>query len=340
MGRRDSLAASESPRVSGDIILVNDHPLLLQGSDKNAEITIDVEDKVTALSEEDSEIARIALITRTTKNMIGEFSNYASVYLNRKPQKEEQKKRYDDYLSIISVTVGKSIDYAKTGVLYPMPRVISKFGRPLPYFMKYRSPYYARQQLAKAASNMNRLCWDLERWERGVRWKKEGQFDWQLMYDPEVKYTDEQFDAVEKLFLDFCTETTKMQKYQSLVRKYQAKDVREKYTKAEASSYIADWDSMYRRYKELAKEICPDERVLANIGVILTYVKYKSRGKKFPWVVSPSGLIRNIRPKDLMYIPEQSDDGRFTYLGKPYKLSPKLSDDYEINLEPDIFELE
>ena len=230
--------------------------------------------------------------------------------------------------------------YAKTGVLYPMPRVISKFGRPLPYFMKYRSPYYARQQLAKAASNMNRLCWDLERWERGVRWKKEGQFDWQLMYDPEVKYTDEQFDAVEKLFLDFCTETTKMQKYQSLVRKYQAKDIREKYTKAEASSYIADWDSMYRRYKELAKEICPDERVLANIGVILTYVKYKSRGKKFPWVVSPSGLIRNIRPKDLMYIPEQSDDGRFTYLGKPYKLSPKLSDDYEINLEPDIFELE
>ena len=110
MGRRDSLAASESPRVSGDIILVNDHPLLLQGSDKNAEITIDVEDKVTALSEEDSEIARIALITRTTKNMIGEFSNYASVYLNRRPQKEEQKKRYDDYLSIISVTVGKSID--------------------------------------------------------------------------------------------------------------------------------------------------------------------------------------------------------------------------------------
>ena len=110
IGRRDSLAASESWRVSGDIILVNDHPLMLQGSDKNAEITIDVEDKVTALSEEDSDVARIALITRTTKNMIGEFSNYASVYLNRRPQKEEQKKRYDDYLSVISVTVGKSID--------------------------------------------------------------------------------------------------------------------------------------------------------------------------------------------------------------------------------------
>jgi len=90
--------------------LVNDHPLMLQGSDKNALITIDVEDKVTALSEEDTDINRIALITRTTKNMIGEFSNYASVYLNRLPQREEQKQRYESYLSIASVIIGKAID--------------------------------------------------------------------------------------------------------------------------------------------------------------------------------------------------------------------------------------
>ena len=94
----------------GDIILINDHPLMLQGSDKNALITIDVEDKVTALSEEDTDINRIALITRTTKNMIGEFSNYASVYLNRLPQREEQKQRYESYLSIASVIIGKAID--------------------------------------------------------------------------------------------------------------------------------------------------------------------------------------------------------------------------------------
>lgn len=94
----------------GDIILINDHPLMLQGSDKNALITIDVEDKVTALAEEDTEIGRIALISRTTKNLIGEYSNYASVYLNRLPQKDEQKQRYDAYLSIASVVIGKSID--------------------------------------------------------------------------------------------------------------------------------------------------------------------------------------------------------------------------------------
>ena len=322
----------------GDIILINDHPLMLQGSDKNALITIDVEDKVTALAEDDTEIGRIALISRTTKNMIGEFSNYASVYLNRIPQKEEQKKRYDDYLSVISVTVGKSIDYAKTGVIYPMPRIISKYGRPLPHFMKYRSPYYARQKLACAPSNMNRLCWELERWERGIRWRKEGRFDWHLMYDDSIAYTDEQFEAVEKLFLEFCAEISRVQKYQALVRKYQAKDIREKYTRAEASMYIADWDSLYRKYRERAKGICPDDRVLANIAVILTYVRYKSRGKKFPWVVAPDGLIKNIRPKDLMYIPEQCDDGAFTYLGKPYRLIPKLGDNIDLDLEPDIFD--
>ena len=83
---------------------------MLQGSDKSILLTIDVEDKITALAEEDTEIGRIALISRTTKNLIGEYSNYASVYLNRIPQKEEQIKRYDAYLSIASVVIGKSID--------------------------------------------------------------------------------------------------------------------------------------------------------------------------------------------------------------------------------------
>ena len=36
--------------------------------------------------------------------------------------------------------------YAKTGVLYHMPRHIAKWGRPLPYFMRYRDPYYAKKK--------------------------------------------------------------------------------------------------------------------------------------------------------------------------------------------------
>lgn len=94
----------------GDIALVNDNPLFIEGSDENASIVIDMEDKVTALEEDNNAAGRILLLTRTTKNMIGEYSNYASVYLNRCPKSDEQKERYEKYEDIISVTVGKSID--------------------------------------------------------------------------------------------------------------------------------------------------------------------------------------------------------------------------------------
>jgi len=93
------------------------------GTHKDERITIDVEDKVTALAEEDNNANRIALISRTTKNMIGEFSNYASVYLNRKPRDNVQKEKYDCYLSVISVLTGKSIDSHKAMSLYAVMRI-------------------------------------------------------------------------------------------------------------------------------------------------------------------------------------------------------------------------
>ena len=94
----------------GDIALVNDNQLFLDGSDENATIVIDMEDKVTALSEKNDAAGRVLLLTRTTKNMIGEYSNYASVFLNRCPKTDEQVERYEKYEDIISVIVGKSID--------------------------------------------------------------------------------------------------------------------------------------------------------------------------------------------------------------------------------------
>lgn len=94
----------------GDLVLINDNQTMIEGVDRNATIVIDVDDKITAIEEPDIPENRIKCILRTTKSMIGEFSNYASAYHNRMPSTEEQKKRYRDYIDIISVLTGKSID--------------------------------------------------------------------------------------------------------------------------------------------------------------------------------------------------------------------------------------
>jgi len=322
----------------GDIVLVNDNPLFLDGSDKNATIVIDMEDKVTALKEKNDAAGRVLLLTRTTKNMIGEYSNYASVYLNRCPKTDEQKERYEKYEDIISTIVGKSIDYAKTGVLYSMPRVISKWGRPLPYFMRYRSPYYARMELSKAPSNMNRLCRELEKWERELKWRRKERFDYSVMYDENIAYTQEQFDAVAKIFKDFCKETNELQKYQTKVRRYSDREIRQQFTKYEATTFIADWDALYQKYKKLCAEVCDDQRVLANIATKLVHEVYKGRGRKFPWVVAPDGVVANVKPQAGIMVPKRDDDGELSYLGRHYTMVPMNSDEMDISLEPGIFD--
>jgi len=322
----------------GDIALVNDNPLFLDGSDENATIVIDMEDKVTALSEKNDAAGRVLLLTRTTKNMIGEYSNYASVFLNRCPKTDEQVERYEKYEDIISVIVGKSIDYAKTGVLYSMPRVISKWGRPLPYFMRYRSPYYARMELSKAPSNMNRLCRELEKWERELKWRRKERFDYSVMYDESIEYTQEQFEAIAKIFKDFCKESNELQKYQTRVRRYADREVRQQFTKFEATTYIADWDALYQKYKKLCADVCDDQRVVANIATKLVHDVYKGRGRKFPWIVAPEGIIENVKPQAGIMVPSRDDNGEETYLGRHYTMVPMNGDDLDITIEPGMFD--
>ena len=322
----------------GDIALVNDNPLFIEGSDKDAAIVIDMEDKVTALEEENNAAGRVLLLTRTTKNMIGEYSNYGSVFLNRCPKTQEQIDRYDTYESIISITVGKSIDYAKTGVLYSMPRVISKWGRPLPYFMRYRSPYYARMELSKAPSNMNRLCRELEKWERDLKWRRKEKFDYSVMYNDDITYTQEQFDAIAAIFKDFCKESNEVQKYQTKVRRYVDKDIRQQFTKYEATTYIADWDALYQKYKKLCADVCDDQQIVANIATKLVHEVYKGRGRKFPWIVAPDGVVANVKPQEGIMVPSRDDEGDEMYLGRRYTMVPMNSSDLDISIEQGIFD--
>ena len=202
-----------------------------------------------------------------------------------------------------------------------MPRHIAKWGRPLPHFMKYRNPYYARQKLSRSLSNMNKLCWELERWDKGIRWKRIfPEFDYSIMIDQDVQYSEETALAVEQVFLEFGRETRKLHLEQSRIREYRDSDIKEKYNKADAKFYKANWKVHYDLFRQKFRQACSDERALANILVRLGYEKYPKRDKRFMWNMNPEGILLNIRQTSQISLPKRNSVGEFEYLGRKYSM--------------------
>lgn len=309
----------------GDLCFVINNKIMMKGVDRNAKIVLDIEDKVTALKEQDNIQNKTTCILRSLRSQIGEISNFASAYHNKPYKDEEQKKKYESYVDLLSVINGKAIDFAKTGVLYPVPRHIAKYGRPLPYFMTYASPYYKRMKhLSGARSNMNQLCFDLERWENKVRKRRTQEFDWSIMFDQETGYTKEHFQMIEEIFIDFTKTCKDLSEFEHQCRYYDRyKDVlsEQGVTKEMASEFETDWQYYYGIYRNKCQQIVPDPKELANIAVELCYGKYKSRSKKFIWMMAGKGVVQNIKQINIR-LPQQCDDGEYEYLGKRYTLAP------------------
>lgn len=305
----------------GDLVLVIDNKLYSTGVHRDAIPVIDVDDKITVQDEEDNSENRAKIVLRTMKNMIGEFSNYSSAYHNKKAHDKEQRKKYDKYIDIIAVATGKSIDYAKTGVLYNIPRHIAKYGRPLPYFMKYRGPYYANQTLSKSMSNMNRLCYAIEHWDRKNKWARaDGSFDYKLMIDDNIPVEDDVISKLDILFKQYLAEMKEVYSFQAKCRNYPkySDKLSNVVTKEEALVHEVNWTYYFDKYKKLANDICDDQKKLANAAVILCYERYPKKDKKFIWVIAEDGILQNIKqvkhklPKRVF---EKTND---EYLGKYY----------------------
>lgn len=291
----------------GDLVLVVEDELMMSGVATDIPVVIDVDDKITAQSEEDTVENRLSVTLRTMKNLIGEYSNYATAYHNKTPKTPEQKKQYEKFVDIISINTGKSIDYAKTGVLYPMPRNIAKFGRPLPYFMRYASEYYKNQKLSKTNSNLNRLCREIEKWEKSCRWKRTYKdFDYRIMIDDSIETSKETFEAVENVYLNFCQEMKQLHLDQKSINE-------------DGINSIIDWEYYYNQFRKDCAAVCPDKHELANIAVTLCYEKYKNSNKKFIWRVAGDGVIDNIKQQDIQ-LPAKDIYGNFEYLGKKYRM--------------------
>lgn len=211
------------------------------------------------------------------------------------------------YVDVISVLTGKSIDYAKTGVLYPMPRSISKYGRPLPWFMRYASPYYARQTLARSCSNMNRLCWDLERWEKRLRWRRRKKgFDWNVMVDDEVTVDEKTYDKVQDIYRRFVVDIKQLSRQLSSGN----------YSSQEMSQLYGE---CYEAYRNECRLVCPDKKKLANIVVTLAYRDHPGWNRKCIWILAGSGIVQNIEQVDID-LPERDEHGEYEYLGRHYSL--------------------
>ena len=109
---RHPLGGRYSPQnvYDGDLTLLIDDKTIMSGVDRSCPVVIDVEDKITALSEDVVPENVLKLIKRTLHSMIGETSNCATAYHNKIAGTEAQKKKYQDYVNLLSIINGKSIN--------------------------------------------------------------------------------------------------------------------------------------------------------------------------------------------------------------------------------------
>lgn len=301
----------------GDLVLVLNNQTMMNGIDRNASITIDIDDKITVESEPDTKENKLKIILRSMNSLIGETSNCATTYHNKTPKSEDQKKIYESYIDLLSVINGKSIDFCKTGVIFSIPRNIALYAKPLPYFMKYASEYYGKQKkFSMSYSNMNRLCWEIEKWESKIRFNhKYADFDYTIMLNDSIPHNEDNFNLIEAVYLNFCKEMRQLK-------------IDEKEICLTNQNFRINWLYYYNLYKKKCLAICESVSELANIAVCLCYEKYPKKSKKFIWQVAGDGIVQNLVQADIQ-LPIENMDGEYEYLGRKYSLvKVKMEESY------------
>lgn len=290
---------------------------MMKGVDRNAATVLDIEDKITAMAEEDTLENRVELILRTINSLIGETSNCATGYYGKCPKNAETKEKYEKYIDLLSVINGKVIDYAKTGILFNIPKHIAKYSKPLPYFMKYASEYYGGlNKFSHANTNMNRLCKDVERWCKQSRYAGIGnKFDYTIMVDDSVEVDEELQTQVNEIYIRFCKEMASLQHDQINVRRYGDPSL----SQYNARNFTINWGYYYELYKQECEKLCDgDIKKLANAAVRACYEHYPAkRNTKFMWVVAGKGILQNLE-QQTFDLPVKDSTGEYVYLGNRY----------------------
>lgn len=95
----------------------------MEGVHRYTSVVLDMEDKITALAEKNTKESRFALIMRTINSLIGEISNTATCYASKTPKDEATKKKYNEYIDLLSILNGKAM---KEHNLWPYTVTYSK----------------------------------------------------------------------------------------------------------------------------------------------------------------------------------------------------------------------
>lgn len=338
-----------TPRLSGcdmdgDLSLViqaKDHPVLLKGIDRTLPTVINIDEKVDALKVKPNDHALIEDVLFGSDNRIGEYSNCATKWNNKVPsdklpveKQNELKKKFDDYINLISIINAKEIDSAKTHIKVNLPYYIQKYAGHYPYFMKYAGSFYASQTLYNFdSSNMNLLCFEMEKWKRNIKWKREnsGLFNYEIYLNTALNFDNEKFNEIEELYKWYGKERKKIYEVRHMqLRAFKEKwfnkiekeklDTRKKVKISKVPMHLFKFEPNYKEIEievlKRAKAIEPIDQARANYAVTLCYGHHPNKFKNFAWIIAGEGIVKNVKQVDHQIPMQVQQGGDFVYLGK------------------------
>lgn len=315
----------------GDAVFLCCDPLILD-TKIDKPIIIDIEDKATAKAKKYGKEALTEYEMMTRDSRIGEITNVATSIENKYTTNEELKKYYSDLTSLLRLFQGKEIDYLKTGLRWQMNAGLRKYLKQLPWFLLYHYPsrlktYEKLRQQNKNIDNpeqklelnsfrspspMNELCDYINTWEKKkILWDNTIADTGGLILNNELELNDRKLiRQIRHLINDFTVAF---------------KDILSRQDAEKSETDFHETDLLIQNYKAKLLEIIPDEELLANYVIKVSYLNH-SINKQLAWMGFGDYIIANLKKNS----PDQkavsitevpcNTEGSYEYLGKYYRM--------------------
>jgi hypothetical protein len=295
-------------------------------------IIIDIDDKVTTKVKKYTKENITEYEVNSRDNRIGEITNVATSIRNQYTTDPKWQQIHDNQVSLLRIFQGKEIDFQKTGVRWQMSKGLRKHLKKLPYFLLYNYPkklntYYKLKRCNKGIENkedkielnayrspspMNELCEYIDTWEKkNILWNKNIVDTKCLILNNSLQLNDKNYIRnIKHLINDFAIE------WKNEVNNKNSKTV------------DGDYDHlsiMVNKYKNKLLSILPDEELLANYVINISYSNM-SINKSLAWIGYGDYIIKNLKNNSptqkrtrIIETPYKTSTN-YEYLGKYYEM--------------------